>query len=144
MEVGFYHPDRGYWQAIEGDPAALLATYPEGTVEVPVKPGENFEWHGGKWVYAAAAPTVDEYKIAIVSMLDGKAKERRYDNAVSISTYINSTNPTWATEATAFVAWRDAVWAYVYAELLKVELEERPQPTVQEFLDELPELVWPG
>lgn len=86
MEHGFFHPDRGYWQAIgvstepftviveparveiddEGNEtvipavtrettqlAELMATYPEGTVEVPIKPGPDHEWQDGEWVYVA-------------------------------------------------------------------------------------------
>lgn len=87
---------------------------------------------------------VDDYKLAIVAYLDAKARERRYDNAVSIATYVGSTIPQWAAEAEAFVAWRDAVWGYTYAELDKVLAGERPQPTVEEFLDELPALAWPA
>ncbi|AWC25444.1 hypothetical protein CO731_04941 [Aminobacter sp. MSH1] len=88
------------------------------------------------------APTVDDYKNAIVAMLDAMAQQRRYDNAVSISTYVNSTNPQWAAEAAAYVAWRDAVWVYAYAELMRVETGQRPQPSVIDFLAELPSMVW--
>jgi len=42
------------------------------------------------------------------------------------------------------VAWRDAVWAYAYAELGKVMNSERAAPTVEAFLDELPAIVWPS
>lgn len=94
--------------------------------------------------YVPPLPTVDDYKLAIVWMLDAKAQERRYDSAVSISTYVGSTNPTWADEAQSFVAWRDAVWAYSYAELDKVLSGQRPQPTVEELLSELPVMVWPA
>ncbi|MCA0275881.1 MAG: hypothetical protein LCH86_07755 [Proteobacteria bacterium] len=142
MEFGFYHPARGYWQAIGGDFDDLLVGYPEGTVQVPVKPGANYDWQDGEWVYLTVVPTVDDYKMAIVSMLDGKAQERRYDSAVSISTYTGSTNPLWAAEASAFVAWRDNVWAYAYAELDKVMASLRPQPTVAELLSELPPFEW--
>lgn len=107
MEIGFYHPQRGYWQAIdvsketytveveperveieeiepervevddEGNetvipavtretviPAVtretsqfseLLATYADGTVEVPLKPGADFEWQDGEWIYVPPA-----------------------------------------------------------------------------------------
>jgi hypothetical protein len=41
------------------------------------------------------------------------------------------------------VAWRDAVSLYVYDEQVKVGSGERTQSTVQELLDELPEIVWP-
>lgn len=47
MEHGFYHPDAGYWQTIIEPSEAILATYPEGTVEVPLKPvreGYAHEW----------------------------------------------------------------------------------------------------
>ncbi|PWK65885.1 hypothetical protein [Aminobacter sp. AP02] len=92
--------------------------------------------------YFNPPPPVNSYKTAIVAHLDAKAQERRYDNAVSIATYVGSTNSQWATEAAAFVAWRDAVWAY--AELDKVMNGERPQPTVVEFVTELPLLPWSG
>lgn len=56
MEKGFYHPERGYWQTI-GEPSAdILASYPEGTIEVPLKPGEFYEWDGEEWVYVAPPP----------------------------------------------------------------------------------------
>lgn len=144
MEIGFFHPDRGYWQAIDGDPEELLAGYPDGTEQVPLKPGADYEWEDGAWVHVKSAPTVDDYKAAIVTLLDAKAQERRYDSAVSISTYISSTNLQWAAEATAFVAWRDAVWAYAYTELDKVLTGQRPQPTVAELIAELPAMVWPS
>jgi hypothetical protein len=60
MEHGFYHPDRGYWQAIGGDVAELLAMYPSGTIEVPLKPGSDYDWLDGEWVYAAPVSVVPE------------------------------------------------------------------------------------
>lgn len=57
-EFGFFHPDRGYWQAIDGDPAELLAGYPEGTQSVPLKPGTDFEWRDGQWAVTPALPAI--------------------------------------------------------------------------------------
>lgn len=90
MEYGFYHPDRGYWQAIgvstdsitiivepervevdeEGNEtvipavtrettqlAELMSTYPEGTVQIPLKPGADYEWQDGEWVQVEAVLT---------------------------------------------------------------------------------------
>ena len=37
MEYGFFHPDRGYWQATSKPSAETLAGYPDGTVSVPLK-----------------------------------------------------------------------------------------------------------
>jgi hypothetical protein len=47
-EKGFYHPSLGYWQTITG--SVGLSSYPEGTIEVPLKPAEFFEWQGSSWV----------------------------------------------------------------------------------------------
>lgn len=74
MEHGFYHPERGYWQAIGGDPEDLLSTYPEGTVQVPVKPGADYDWQDGAWVYveppAPPAPervTARQFKLQLLA-----------------------------------------------------------------------------
>jgi len=96
------------------------------------------------YIPAVSPVTVDDYKSAIVVVLDTAAQERRYDNAVSISTYVSSTNTQWVAEASAFIAWRDAVWAYAYVELEKVMGGLRPQPTIDDFLKELPVMVWPA
>jgi hypothetical protein len=55
-ETGFYHPSRGYWQTNAAPSAAILATYPQGTVEVPLKPGPNYAWSGSAWVEQPAPP----------------------------------------------------------------------------------------
>ena len=89
-EVGFFHPEQGYWQVVgasdapitiivepervevgpDGESvtipavtrqstqiAELLASYLEGTVQVPIKPGANYEWDGEEWVYVEPAVT---------------------------------------------------------------------------------------
>src|SRR5690606_21995215 len=89
------------------------------------------------------APDVDAYRMAIQAVVDATAVERRYDNGVSLASYVSSTIPSWAAEATAFVAWRDAVWAYAYTELDRVMNEEREQPSVAVLLGELPVIDWP-
>ena len=88
-------------------------------------------------------PTLDDYRIAIQTHIDATARQRDYDGGVSCASYVNSTNPQWAAEAQAFVAWRDAVWEYAFAELDKVLNGQRPQPTIDEFLQELPVMQWP-
>jgi hypothetical protein len=92
----------------------------------------------------AQAALIEAFRVAIQGYVDAAAQSRRYDGGNSLATYVGSTNPQWATEAQAFVAWRDAVWAYSYAELDKVLAGERPQPTVAEFLGELPAIEWPA
>ena len=55
-EKGFYHPDRGYWQTMSEPSAEVLASYPEGTIEVPLQPSGEHQWIDGAWVHA---PDID-------------------------------------------------------------------------------------
>jgi hypothetical protein len=57
-QQGFFHPSRGYWQAISDVPPHILDGYPKGTVEVPLKPGAGYDWDGNKWVYVTPPPHV--------------------------------------------------------------------------------------
>lgn len=50
MEKGFYHPHMGYWQTTGTPTDDILTSYPEGTVEIPLKPGPGFEFNGTEWV----------------------------------------------------------------------------------------------
>lgn len=59
MEHGFYHPDRGYWQTTDDVPPALLAQYPAGTVEVPLKPANGATWNGTVWLPPQPAPLAE-------------------------------------------------------------------------------------
>ena len=56
MERGFYHPSLGYWQTICDPDAETLAGYPEGTADVPLKPGAGYEWTGADWVHVPTDP----------------------------------------------------------------------------------------
>lgn len=93
--------------------------------------------------YAASVPALDDYRRAIQDHVDATAQAHSYDSGITCSSYIGSTNPVWAAEAQAFVAWRDAVWIYAFAELEKVQNGQRPQPTIPEIISELPSIVWP-
>jgi len=68
---------------------------------------------------------------------------QRYSSAQSCVSYINSTKPAWKAEAEAFVAWRDDIWEYAFAELAKVQAGERDEPTIEAFIAELPAITWP-
>jgi len=89
----------------------------------------------------AVAVALDTYRSAIRNLIDNKASERQYDSGATLASYVNSTNEQWAAEALAFVAWRDQVWVYALAELNKVRSGEREQPSVEDFLNELPEFI---
>ena len=50
IEKGFYHPERGYWQTTGEVPKRILDGYPQGTIEVPIKPSAIHQWQDGAWV----------------------------------------------------------------------------------------------
>lgn len=56
MEKGFFHPDRGYWQAISKPSSKTFALYPEGTIEVPLQPSPLHKMIDGEWI----APSQEE------------------------------------------------------------------------------------
>ncbi len=89
-------------------------------------------------------PTIADYESAIQNLVDSTAREKQFRDGVTLASYIGSTIPKWAAEAMAFVAWRDNVWRYSYGELAKFQAGQRPQPTVEKFLDEIARIVWPA
>lgn len=60
MDKGFFHPARGYWQTIGEPPQAVLDAYPEGTVEVPLKPSADHDWNGTEWVHSPQPVSVPD------------------------------------------------------------------------------------
>lgn len=106
---------------------------------------ELFDGQGNVLVsQAMPLPTVDDYVVAIQSMLDTKAQERRYFGMESASTYAASTNPTFKAEADACLAWRDAVWLTAYQVLDEVTAGTRAQPTIADMMALLPTMEWPA
>jgi hypothetical protein len=93
----------------------------------------------------AQADMVERFRVAIQQHVDETAQARRYDSAVSLASYDtpNQPNEAWRAEAAAFVAWRTAIWEYANAEMDKVKDGDRPVPGLDQFMDELPAMVWP-
>jgi len=84
--------------------------------------------------------SVQDYENAIQKHIDDYAKTKNYADGVSFASYKDSTIGAWSTEATKFIAWRDQVWYYAYTELAKVQNGVRPQPSIEMFLLELPQI----
>jgi hypothetical protein len=80
MEHGFFHPETGYWQTSNYPAEKYRAAYPEGYVEVPLKPAQHHEWNGTEWV-EVLPPEFDPltHKIEKVMEQDGDLFTYRYD-----------------------------------------------------------------
>lgn len=128
--------------AIEVDPGSIpdwAAGWPELTGDA----GPDWLWDGVAFAPPAGPPpTVEEYRAAVQAHVDAAAVARLYDSGVSLASYIGSTNPIWAAEAAAFVAWRDEVWAAVYT--LWAAPPTYGDLSIEALIDSLPPITWPS
>ena len=83
-----------------------------------------------------------DIQTAVQAVLDGKAKEKNYDDGFAVASYALSTNDTFRSDAAKFIAWRDAVWARCYQILDAYKAGEIEMPSVENVLAVLPELEW--
>lgn len=142
LDGGIEITEQQYREALamltDSDDRRIIST--DGSVFALVNPPEPVEPE-------PEPPTQEEiiasFRWAIQGHIDATAREKNYDSGNSLASYVASTNPTWANEALVFVAWRDSVWEYSYSELDKVMSGVRPKPSVEEFILELPVIVWP-
>lgn len=122
------------------------ATWPAED-QVPVRGGPWQEWDGEKWVGEPPAPSTEDiqrqFSDAIQAHLDATARERQYDGMQTAVSYRGDPNPQFAAEAEALFNWRSDVWTCGLAELEAVLNGQRPIPTVEDMIDELPKFTWP-
>lgn len=107
--------------------------------------GETVAFDGEKIIVTLQyrMPNEQEYADAIQKHINQVAKDRQYDDGVSLASYITSTNTQWKTEAETFVAWRDSVWAYAFNLMTQVQAGTAPQPSIEELINQLPQIIWP-
>jgi len=86
-------------------------------------------------VIAAAVSSVQAH-------LDDAAQSLGYDDIKTAVTYADEPAvPKFQADGQALRAWRSLVWAQAYATLDAVEAGKREQPTIEQFIAELPEFV---
>ena len=148
-DLGATFPDRpeyqgvGYWPETRQDQTLMIS-------EVAVDP----------WVPVADMPTrtiiskqtiapkpLEAIKVLIGSAVDNYtntvAVARGYTSIVSACSYIASGNAAWKADAQAAIAWRDAVWAYVYQLQADVVAGTATVPEIPDLLAALPKIGWP-
>lgn len=137
--VGQIFPSR---EAIAGK---YHADFIAGLIDVPDQVQLDWVLHEGQWLSERPAPqpTAEDFANAIQAHIDETAKARGYGDGYGLASYVASKVVSWAAEAQAFVAWRDAVWMYAYNELAKVQGGQRPVPTIGQMISELPTINWP-
>lgn len=132
---------------LENDP------YPDLAMLETIQPGK-IRKEGGSWFRAwvivpaapedVAAATTASFEEAIQSKMNEAAKAARYDSIATAVSYAEEPAvPKFQKDGIAFREWRSLVWAYAYEQLDLVMSGQRAQPTVDEFLLELPALELP-
>lgn len=87
---------------------------------------------------------IKSYESAVQAHLNAVAIDAGYDSIVSAVTYAEEPAvPKFQAEGQAFRAWRSLCWAYCYEALEEVQDGERPQPSVEELISELPAIEIP-
>ena len=145
-----------FFGQVEVDESAALPARSTPTQPPELEGDEVARWTGSGWEKLAAAPEIDPYvptaeevakayELAVQARLDAAAIAARYDSiATAISYAEEPAVPKFQNDGKAFRAWRSLVWAYAYEQLAAVKAGERTQPTVEDFLLELPELELPA
>lgn len=112
-----------------------LGAFPEGAIfTAPEMTKEQKEAHIQK-----------QMTDSVQQALDGFAKTRGYDGIMSACSYSNSTDAQFKLEADYCIQLRDTTWRMGYAILAEVKAGNRPVPTVEELIAELPvgSAKWP-
>lgn len=113
----------------------------------PVDPYAGVDWTGVAALVQVPPKTEEqifaELTNAVQRHLDSEARAHGYDGIMSLCTYNTSTNPVFAAEGQAGLAWRDNVWSYCWTVVAAVKSAARPVPTAEQLVSELPALSWP-
>lgn len=96
-----------------------------------------------------AMPALSDYTDALDDLLDAVAASKGYGGkliapTISLASYDNDPNPVFAAQATAFKAYRSAIWTMCYSIMAQVYGGQIPQPTVDELVAMMPPMEWPA
>lgn len=95
----------------------------------------------------APEPTLQERAAVMLAkvdlFMDGKAKERGYDNITKAALRAALPDSPYHAEGLAYGHWMDAVYAKCYEVMAMVELNQIPEPTEAELIAMLPTLALP-
>lgn len=88
FDFGFYHPEQGYWVAVGVRDAdhldELLEGYPEGTIQIPPSPGDDYEVVDGEWVQIPPPPepTPEELRAIMRPLTPREFRDALIDNDI--------------------------------------------------------------
>lgn len=87
-------------------------------------------------------PSLEDYDAALTAHLDSVARSKRYADRISCSVRAGYPGPFQA-DGIAFATWMDTCNAIGYSILADFQAGNIPQPSVEDVIAALPEMVWP-
>lgn len=78
----------------------------------------------------------------VSQIMDDKAREKNYDDAVACCSYAGDPDETFNREGTAFKSWRSKVWRTCYSLLGEYTSGKIKRPTLNDVLLALPTFDW--
>lgn len=83
---------------------------------------------------------IPQYTAAVQAWLDSTAQANGYDSMATCVSYHYSSVAQWSADASAGIAWRDAVWqaGFAWAEAAQASIPD-PIPSIDEFIAQLPQ-----
>lgn len=127
----------------------LIGCFAENTetpldgIEVFVEPPSgDMIFVNGQWVEDPAR-LIAIFTKRIDGLVEETARSRNYNSAAHIASYVASTVSAWASEAQAFVAWRDQVWLAAFGVLQNAQATNTI-PTWEDIETALPVISWPS
>lgn len=120
------------------------AVFPDAVLVETETAGVGWLWDGKTFTPPLPPPpSVEQLQEALTEHLDRTAQARNWDNRITCMVRAGFDGPFRA-EAAAFSKWADTCNATAYKMLAEVQAGKRGMPkTVDEFLKEMPEMVWP-
>lgn len=98
--IGFYHPERGYWEAEDDVPQEYRDAYPEGTTRTPARPSSAHEFDGTEWTLPAMREAERSHAVRLMN-------EWIEDWMASVTGEVPYTEKaSWATKAAAARAYQ--------------------------------------
>ena len=108
-----------------------------------IGPSQVEDWDGQYPVVEKPLPdNEDVYMAAMEALYDKVAQTKQYDNRLTCALRAGYPGPFQA-EGLAFGSWMDTCNEFGYYMLARVTSGDLPQPTVDEFMAQLPEMEWP-
>ena len=108
-EFGFFHPERGYFQVVGGQPDA--SDYSEGTIATPLRPSANHVWQDNSWVHVAPSqPTPEELRARMSPITKRQLRLTLVRNGISLVQVEQSiaAMPEGLAKQEAEIEWQDA------------------------------------